>query len=138
MKTLFEFLINLEDCVHALIVIKPGFLQYEEEILNIFKDAGWRIDQMRTTQLTLEQAHTLYEPHKEEDFYEDLCKYMSSGSCTAVYLCKNKSESDKDPLKEVAKIKDEIRDKWSESEMRNVIHSTDDPNRLPIEAGIFF
>ena len=42
-----------------------------------------------------------------------------------------------DPLKEIAEIKDEIRKKWSESEMRNVIHSTDDPGRLKTEIGIF-
>ena len=137
MKPLFDFLSSCLGC-EGLIVIKPGFEQYQEAIISKFQDAGWRIKRMRTTQLVLEQAHKLYEPHKDKDFYEDLCKYMCSGPCTAVVLTKDPSqiESD-DPLKEIAEIKNEIRKEWSESEMRNVIHSTDDPSRLKTEIGIF-
>ena len=137
MKPLFDFLSSAIG-YDGLIVIKPGFEQYQESIISKFQDAGWRIKQMRTTRLVLEQAHKLYEPHKNEDFYEDLCKYMCSGPCTAIVLTKVYNDLSGDPLKEIAEIKDEIRKKWSESEMRNVLHSTDDPGRLKTEIGIFF
>ena len=137
MKPLFDFLSSAIG-YDGLIVIKPGFEQYQEAIISKFQDAGWRIKRMRTTRLVLEQAHKLYEPHKNEDFYDDLCKYMCSGPCTAIVLTKVYNDVSGDPLKEIAEIKDEIRKKWSESEMRNVLHSTDDPGRLKTEIGIFF
>lgn len=137
MKPLFDFLSSTIG-YDGLIVIKPGFEQYQEAIISKFQDAGWRIKRMRTTRLVLEQAHKLYEPHKDKDFYEDLCKYMCSGPCTAIVLTKVYNDLSGDPLKEIAEIKDEIRKKWSESEMRNVIHSTDDPGRLKAEIEIFF
>lgn len=137
MKPLFDFLSSAIG-YDGLIVIKPGFEQYQEAIISKFQDAGWRIKRMRTTRLVLEQAHKLYEPHKNEDFYDDLCKYMCSGPCTAIVLTKVYNDLSGDPLKEIAEIKDEIRKKWSESEMRNVIHSTDDPGRLKTEIGVFF
>lgn len=137
MKPLFDFLSSAIG-YDGLIVIKPGFEQYQEAIISKFQDAGWRIKRMRTTRLVLEQAHKLYEPHKDKDFYEDLCKYMCSGPCTAIVLTKVYNDLSGDPLKEIAEIKDEIRKKWSESEMRNVIHSTDDPGRLKAEIGVFF
>ena len=137
MKPLFDFLSSAIG-YDGLIVIKPGFEQYQESIISKFQDAGWRIKRLRTTRLVLEQAHKLYEPHKNEDFYDDLCKYMCSGPCTAIVLTKVYNDLKGDPLKEIAEIKDEIRKKWSESEMRNVIHSTDDPGRLKTEIGIFF
>lgn len=137
MKPLFDFLSNAIG-YDGLIVIKPGFEQYQEAIISKFQDAGWRIKRMRTTRLVLEQAHKLYEPHKNEDFYDDLCKYMCSGPCTAIVLTKVYNDVSGDPLKEIAEIKDEIRKEWSESEMRNVIHSTDDPGRLKTEIGVFF
>lgn len=136
MKPLFDFLSSAIG-YDGLIVIKPGFEQYQEAIISKFQDAGWRIKRMRTTRLVLEQAHKLYEPHKNEDFYDDLCKYMCSGPCTAIVLTKVYNDLPGDPLKEIAKIKDEIRKEWSESEMRNVIHSTDDPSRLKTEIGVF-
>lgn len=137
MKPLFDFLSSAIG-YDGLIVIKPGFEQYQEAIISKFQDAGWRIKRMRTTRLVLEQAHKLYEPHKNEDFYDDLCKYMCSGPCTAIVLTKVYNDLSGDPLKEIAEIKDEIRKEWSESEMRNVLHSTDDPSRLKTEIGIFF
>lgn len=137
MKPLFDFLSSAIG-YDGLIVIKPGFEQYQEAIISKFQDAGWRIKRMRTTRLVLEQAHKLYEPHKDKDFYEDLCKYMCSGPCTAIVLTKVYNDLSGDPLKEIAEIKDEIRKEWSESEMRNVIHSTDDPSRLKTEIGVFF
>ena len=41
-------------------------------------------------------------------------------------------------FKEVDKIKDEIRQRWGESEMKNVIHSSDSLEHMNEEAKIYF
>jgi nucleoside diphosphate kinase len=43
-----------------------------------------------------------------------------------------------DPFGEVKKIKDEIREKYGESDMRNVLHSSDSQENMDAEALIFF
>jgi nucleoside diphosphate kinase len=60
---------------------------------------------------------------------------MSSGPCRAFIIGKANSMK---PFEEVAKIKDEIRKKYGESDMRNVLHSSDSAENMEHEASIFF
>ncbi|WP_114287590.1 nucleoside-diphosphate kinase [Candidatus Halocynthiibacter alkanivorans] len=43
-----------------------------------FEDAGLRIIAQKRVQLTMEQAGTFYEVHKERPFYGELCEFMVS------------------------------------------------------------
>lgn len=118
------------------VIIKPGFLPLCSKILQIFEEKGWNISQLRTKQLLLSEARALYSIHKNEDFYDDLCKYMSSGLTMAFIFSKNNATGD--IFEETGKIKDIIRKKWGESDMRNVIHSSDSLEHMNKEAPIYF
>lgn len=122
---------------YIFVVIKPGFNKLSQTIINKFKSSGWFISKIKTKKLLPEEAKSLYISHKDEDFYDDLCEYMSSDYCTAILFEKNKPMT---PLvfKETNQIKDDIRNKYKESDMRNVIHSSDSINSMKHELKIFF
>jgi hypothetical protein len=62
---------------------------------------------------------------------------MASDICRAFIFTKPGFQS-KNTFKEVAKIKDGIREKYGESDMRNVLHSSDSMENMIHEASIFF
>lgn len=119
---------------HVLVVIKPGFESLLEKLLSIFKENNYSLVKSKTTRLTLDQAKRLYITHKKEDFYSNLCNYMSSGPTTAMIL-KKKSDN---IFEEFAKLKDKIREDFGESDMRNVIHSSDSYKAFTHESQVYF
>lgn len=139
MKDLVSFLkeVNNKDPMqkdHVLVVVKPGFEHLLGKLLGIFKENNYTVVKSKTTRLTLDQAKTLYITHKEEDFYSNLCEYMSSGPTTA-FILKKKSDNIFD---EFTKIKDKIREDFGESEMRNVLHSSDSYKSFTHESQVYF
>lgn len=137
MKSLKQYIFEqIENSLemNGFCILKPGFLEYEEQFLDILKNKGWQIVRKTKCHLTDEQAHELYKPHKDKDFYEDLCKYMISGECICCSCHKNCEE----PIKEMYKLKDLIRNKWGEDEMRNAMHSSDSLENVNRETKIVF
>ena len=140
MRTLFEVLSssNVDDSkCNIFVIVKPGFLKDTQLIINMFEEKGWVVDRIKTKQLLPSEAKQLYDIHKKEDFFKDLCEYMSSDLSTAILFTKDKPMSPK-MFDETNKIKDRIRKELGESEMRNAIHSSDSLERLQIERGIYF
>lgn len=135
MKSFVEFLTEQLNLEKVFIVVKPGSLDHTQAILELFEDNGWKVCNTTTKTLLLDEAKQLYAVHKDEDFYDSLCEYMSSGPCRAFIIGKANSMK---PFEEVAKIKDEIREKYGESDMRNVLHSSDSAENMEHEASIFF
>lgn len=119
---------------HVLVVVKPGFEHLLTELVQLFIDNHYKIVKTVTKRLQLDEAKRLYKIHKKEKFYADLCEYMSSGISTA-FILKKKSDNVFDDF---AKIKDEVREKYSQSEMRNVLHSSDSYKNFTHEAGVYF
>lgn len=138
MKDLSTYLSsNLNDPMrkgHVLVVVKPGFEHLLSTLTKMFIDNNYEIVKSVTKHLQLAEAKELYKIHKKEDFYKDLCEYMSSGISTA-FILKKKSDN---IFKDFAKIKDEVREKYSQSEMRNVLHSSDSYKNFTHEAGVYF
>ena len=140
MKTLYESLSSslIDDSKYnILVIVKPGFFDNIQYIIDQYIEKGWVLDRMRTKQLLLSEAKQLYSPHKGKEFYKDLCKYMSCGSSTALLFTKDVPFSDK-MFEETNSIKDKIRKEIGKDEMKNAIHSSDSLERLPIERGIYF
>ena len=140
MKTLFETLSssNVDDSrCNIFVIVKPGFLKDSQFIINEFEKRGWEVDRIRTKRLLLSEAKLLYEPHKKEDWFNNLCNYMSSDLSMGILFVKDNPMTKK-MFDETNKIKDIIRKKLGESEMRNAIHSSDSLERLRIERGIYF
>lgn len=136
MKDLKEFLLeSINPNKKIFVVIKPGFLDKAQEILDMYKDEGWSLKFSTIKQLLPSEAKELYKVHKKQDFYKDLCDYMSSSITRALIFTK---ETNNDEFKEATRIKDEIREKWGESDMRNVVHSSDSLENMEHEAGIYF
>lgn len=119
----------------VFIIIKPGFLKYSKIILDKFKRKGWNIVRIKTKKLLLSEAKRLYSIHKKEKFYTPLCNYMSSDLSIGIIIEKQTSE---DPFKEVGEIKDYFRKKYAESEMRNVLHSSDSQEHMDKEMYTYF
>ena len=119
----------------AFVIIKPGFLDYEDEIFEYINDNGFEmIDHTNKQQLSDAQIHELYKMHKGEDFYDDLCEYMKGYIIAAIFTY----EGSDDPIKKMDKIKNHFRKKYGEDEMRNVMHSSDSMKNVLREAKIIF
>ena len=135
MKNLREYLV--EDPLkknHVLVVIKPGFENLLGTLCELFKQNGYKIVKTKTKRLLESEAKSLYMVHAKEDFYEDLCKYMSSGPSTAMILYKKSDNI----FKDFEKLKDMIREEYGESDMRNVIHSSDSYKSFTHESQVYF
>lgn len=136
MKQLVEFLTeSITPKKVIFVVIKPGFLDKTQEILEIYKEHGWKLEMSTIKQLISKESAELYKIHKKESFYKDLCAYMASGLTRAIIFSK---ETNDDEFEEATKIKDIIRKKWGESEMRNVVHSSDSKEHMVDESKIYF
>ncbi len=118
------------------VIIKPGFLNLSQKIQEYFDDFGYSIKQCKAKKLLLSEAEELYKIHEDEDFYDSLCAYMSSDVSIAFIMEKRTFVND--VFKEVGKIKDELRNKYGESEMRNVLHSSDSLEHMLGEYKVYF
>ena len=134
MKTLIQFIKEQSAELNAFVILKPEFLKYEQQWLDMLTNNDWQIVQKKKLKLTHEQAEELYKMHKDKDFYKDLCDYMSSDDC----ICCTCHKDCKDPIKEMKKLKDKARDAWGKSEMKNAMHSSDSLKNVERESKIVF
>lgn len=117
----------------VFVVIKPGFLKVSKEIIKMIEDNGFTMVKCKTKLLLPEESRKLYYTHKDEDWYKDLCKYMSSDLSLGL-LFKYKGS----PFKKMESIKEEVRKKFGESDMRNAMHSSDSYDNMLKEQYIYF
>lgn len=139
MITLKEHLLeSVKGPAEMFMIIKPGFLPQSQQILEILEKEGWEVKHSRVKRLLLNEAKRLYRVHKGEMFYKDLCKYMSDDvSCAYILVNKSKKMSE-EVFEEFAQIKQTIREEFGESEMRNVIHSSDSIENMYKERSVYF
>ncbi len=106
------------------------------------EDAGLRIIAQKRIQMTQAQAEAFYGVHKERPFFQDLCKFMTSGPVVVQVL-----EGDN----AVAKYREvmgatnpananpgTIRKEFAESIEANSVHGSDSLDNAKIEIGHFF
>lgn len=129
---------SLHEPARIFVIIKPGFFKYSQQILERFAVDGWEVEKSRTKQLLLKEAKRLYSIHKKEDWYKPLCEYMSSEPTTAFILINKKRQKSPSIFDEVGSIKDEIRNEYGESDMRNVMHSSDSFEHMRNEMSVYF
>lgn len=119
---------------YVFVVIKPGFIHLTSTILTVMKKNGFSLYKTRPKKLTLNEAKSMYRMHEKEKFYNDLCKYMSSDTSLGILF----TYKGQDKFKKLDAIKDEIRKKYSESDMRNVMHSSDSDENMKNEMLKYF
>lgn len=138
MKTIKQFLNeSLGNGEQIFTIIKPGFLEHTADIINEFANHGWEVSQTTIKKLTDDEAKQLYKVHKDKDFYDELCEYMSSGPTRAI-IYKRNGRTNSATFEEVASIKDAIRDRWGIDDCRNVMHSSDSFSAMEHESSIYF
>ena len=137
MITLIESLARQFGTAWIFAVVKPGFENRCKDIIEMFEKKGWKLTRTRTKQLTFREAKQLYYVHRKEDFYNDLCEYMSSDISVGL-IFEKPGQISKSMFEEVNKIKDVVRNKWGKSDMKNVLHSSDSLSAMENEAQIYF
>jgi len=125
---------NDDSKLNGFVILKPEFLDHEEDFYTLLKNNGWDIIQKVKRTLSKEEAEELYKRHKEKPFYNDLCKYMSSGDC----ICCICHKDCKDPIKDMDAIKDKVRKIWGKDKMRNGMHSSDSLDNVNRESKLIF
>lgn len=123
-----------EGQMNGFCILKPEFLDHEDDFLKMLTNNGWQIVQKDRRTLTDKEAQELYKMHAKKDFYNDLCKYMSSGDC----LCCSCYKDCKDPIKDMQAIKDKVRSTWGKDEMKNGMHSSDSIENVNRETKLIF
>jgi nucleoside-diphosphate kinase len=111
-------------------------------IIQMIEKAGFRIVAMKKTQLTAERAGQFYEVHKERGFYQDLVKYMSSGTIVPMILEKENAVADFRKLigatNPANADEGTIRKLFAKSIEANAIHGSDSDENAEIEGNFFF
>jgi len=129
---------SFRDPARIFVIVKPGFYKYIHEIIERFEKDDWKLEKITTKQLLLKEARKLYAIHKDEEWYKPLCEYMSSEPTTAIIFKNDKIPMTPEVFERTGAIKDEIRKEYGESEMRNVIHSSDSISHMAVEKSVYF
>ncbi len=111
-------------------------------IIKMIEEAGFRIVAAKLTRLTQERAGQFYAVHKERPFYQDLCKYMSSGNIFAMILEKENAVADFRKLigatNPANAEEGTIRKIFAQSIEKNAVHGSDSDENAAIEGAFFF
>ena len=128
----------------TLSIIKPDATRRNltGKINAMIEGADLRIVAQKRLHLSLEQAKQFYAVHKERDFYNDLCSFMSSGPVVAQVLV---GENAITRYREVMGATnpanaDEgtIRREFAESIEANSVHGSDSEENARTEISFFF
>jgi len=125
-------------------MIKPTAVKDNHigHILQMINEAGFKIQAMKYTQLSLEQAGAFYAVHKDKPFYEPLVEFMSSGPIVAAIL--EKENAVEDYRKLIGSTNPEnaeegtIRKLYAVNMRQNAVHGSDSDENANIEANFFF
>jgi nucleoside-diphosphate kinase len=111
-------------------------------IIKMIEEAGFRIKAMKLTRLSERKAGQFYAVHKERPFYNDLCRYMSSGPIIPIILEKENAVEDFRALIGATNPADAaegtIRKLFATSIEANAIHGSDSDENAEIEGAFFF
>ncbi len=111
-------------------------------IIKMIEGAGFRIVAAKLTKLTPERAGQFYAVHSERPFYNDLCKYMSSGAIIAMILEKDNAVADFRTLigatNPAQAAEGTIRKLFATSIEANAVHGSDSDENAQIEGSFFF
>jgi nucleoside-diphosphate kinase len=128
----------------TLAILKPDCVRKKliGEVTKRIQEGGYEIVAMKMTRLTRATAGGFYAVHKERPFYEDLCAFISSGSCVPMILEKENAVKDfrvligaTDPSEADAGT---IRASFADSIEQNIVHGSDSIENGKKEAGYFF
>lgn len=128
----------------TFIMIKPDAVKNKHvgEILARIEKEGFKILGLKYMKLSLDDAKQFYKVHAERPFYNDLCKFMSTGSIVAAALERENAVAH---WREVIGATDPkeakpntIRALYAESKEANSVHGSDSDDNANFEISFFF
>ena len=128
----------------TLSIIKPDAVErnLDSEIKSIFQNDGFKIANEKKIQLAKSDAEEFYKVHETKPFYNDLCKYLSSGPIIVMILEKENAVLANRKLMGATDPKnaDEgtIRKKFGVSIDKNSVHGSDSIENAKNEINFFF
>jgi len=128
----------------TLAILKPDCVRKGliGEVIKRIQEAGFEIIAMKMTRLTPDTAGGFYAVHKGKPFYEELCKFMSSGPCVPMILEKENAISDYRTLIGATNPEEAddgtIRSDYADSIGENIVHGSDSVENGKIESAYFF
>tara|TARA_A100000164_G_scaffold313746_1_gene292668 strand:+ start:113 stop:523 length:411 start_codon:yes stop_codon:yes gene_type:complete len=128
----------------TLSIIKPDAVErnLDNDIKQMFIKKGFKIIKEKKIQIEKTEAEKFYKVHETKPFYNDLCKYLSSGPIVAMILEKENSVLDNRELMGATNPKDAIegtiRKKYGISIDKNSVHGSDSIENAKIEIDFFF
>ena len=134
----------MSDIEQTLSIIKPDAVErnLDGEIKSIFQNDGFKIANEKKIQLAKSDAEEFYKVHETKLFYNDLCKYLSSGPIIVMILEKENAVLANRKLMGATDPKNAeegtIRKKFGVSIDKNSIHGSDSIENAKIEINFFF
>ena len=128
----------------TLSIIKPDAVErnLDNEIKEMFKNKGFSIVNEKKIQIEKSEAEKFYKVHETKPFYNDLCKYLSSGPIVVMVLEKENAIFDNRKLMGATNPKEAedgtIRKKYGISIDKNSVHGSDSVENAKIEINFFF
>ena len=128
----------------TLSIIKPDAVERNliEEIKKIFVKNDLKIKEDKKIHITKDEAADFYKVHQSKPFYEDLCKYLSSGPIVVMILeGENAILKNRDLMgaTDPKNAKDgTIRKLYGISIDKNSVHGSDSIENAKIEINFFF
>ena len=128
----------------TLSIIKPDAVErnLENEIKEIFKNKNFLILKEKKIQIEKSEAEKFYKVHETKPFYNDLCKYLSSGPIVVMVLEKENAVLGNRELMGATNPNDAeegtIRKKYGISIDKNSVHGSDSVENAKIEIDFFF
>ncbi|MDA0330873.1 MAG: nucleoside-diphosphate kinase [Bacteroidetes bacterium] len=125
-------------------MLKPDSIEegYMLPILNMIKEAGFKIIALKYKKMTKEEAEEFYSIHSDKPFFKDLIQFMTRGPIVAVALEKNNAVEDFRKLIGSTDPKEAeegtIRNKYAKSKGENAIHGSDSDENADIEISFHF
>lgn len=125
-------------------IIKPNVVEKNKvgSVLEIIEKEGFKITNLKMTQLSEEQAGEFYSVHKGKEFYERLVKFMTSGRIVAVALEKENAVQDFRTLAGSTNPNEAnegtIRKLFGETVTINAVHGSDSDENALTETSFFF
>ena len=125
-------------------MIKPDAVEngHIGNILEKVTSAGFSIKALKLTQLTVDNAESFYEVHKERPFFGELITFMTRGPIVAAVLEKENAVSDFRTLigstnpSEAAE--GTLRKLYATSMGENAVHGSDSDENAALEASFHF
>ena len=125
-------------------MLKPDSIEqgYMLPILNMIKEAGFKIIALKYKKMTKEEAEGFYSIHSDKPFFKDLIQFMTRGPIVAAVLEKNNAVVDFRKLigsTDPSEAEDgTIRKKYAKSKGENAVHGSDSDQNAAIEISFHF